>query len=130
MEEAKPPMVVPDLPPVPVDPQVQEDFDTSRKAILDSLEISQGMLEELAVVAKQSQAPRAYEVAAKLVDSIRGLAGDLLDAHVKKDTLVQIAEPVAEPPKGLTQNNFYVGNTDDLLKIVKPHQVDEEDDLV
>jgi hypothetical protein len=92
------------------------DFDTARDAILTALETSQGALEALSNIASSSQHPRAFEVVAKLVDTIRDTSKDLLDIHQAKKNLIR----KVEEPK--TINNNLVISTSDLLKMIKGNQ--------
>jgi hypothetical protein len=93
--------------------QAEGDFDVARDAILTALETSQGALEDLCQIAKGSQHPRAFEVVAKLVDTIRDTSKDLIDIHQKKKTLIE------KPQEKQTINNNLVISTNDLLKMIK-----------
>lgn len=93
--------------------QASGDFDVARDAIISALETSQGALEDLVQIAKGSQHPRAFEVVAKLVDTIRDTSKDLLDIHQKKKELIK------SPETSQTINNNLVISTNDLLKMIK-----------
>lgn len=93
--------------------QAAGDFDVARDAIISALETSQGALEDLVQIAKGSQHPRAFEVVAKLVDTIRDTSKDLLDIHQKKKELIK------SPETNQTINNNLVISTNDLLKMIK-----------
>ena len=93
--------------------QAENDFDVARDAILTALETSQGALEDLCQIAKGSQHPRAFEVVAKLVDTIRDTGKDLINIHQQKKTLVE------KPQEKQTINNNLVISTNDLLKMIK-----------
>jgi len=118
------------LPPMPIEeketlPAIQEgnpeteyekvegDFDTARDAMLSALETSQNALQELATIAKGSQHPRAFEVLAKLVDTITSTSKDLLDIHQKRQGIITRPEPHQ------TINNNLVISTNELLKMLK-----------
>jgi hypothetical protein len=98
--------------------KIEGDFEVARDAIINALETSQGALEELCQVAKGSQHPRAFEVLAKMVDTIRDTSKDLIDIHQKKKTLVDKQEPQQ------TIHNNLVISTNDLLKMIKGQNED------
>lgn len=93
--------------------QASGDFDLARDAIITALETSQSALEDLVQIAKGSQHPRAFEVVAKLVDTIRDTSKDLIDIHQQKKDLVK------SPDANQTINNNLVISTNDLLKMLK-----------
>ena len=93
--------------------QAEGDFDVARDAMISALETSQGALETLAQVAAGSQHPRAFEVVAKLVDTITSTSKDLINIHQQKKTLLE------KPQEKQTINNNLVISTNDLLKMIK-----------
>jgi len=95
--------------------QAENDFDTARDALLNALEKSQMALEDLVIVAKGSQHPRAFEALATIVDSVKETSKDLIDIHQKKKDLIK------KPEESKTINNNLVISTTDLLKMIK-HQ--------
>lgn len=97
--------------------QAKDDFDTARNSILNALETSQVALEQLSQIAVGSQHPRAFEVVAKLVDTIRDTSKDLVDLHKQKQT---------KPVENTTVNNKLIISTTDLLKMLK--QKDKSDE--
>lgn len=90
--------------------QAKDDFDTARNSILNALETSQVALEQLSQIAVGSQHPRAFEVVAKLVDTIRDTSKDLVDLHKQKQT---------KQVENTTINNKLIISTTDLLKMLK-----------
>lgn len=89
--------------------QAKDDFDTARNSIIGALETGQAALEQLSQIAVGSQHPRAFEVLAKLVDTIRDTSKDLVDLHKKK----------LPEKESTTINNKLVISTTDLLKMLK-----------
>lgn len=90
--------------------QAKEDFDTARNSIIGALETGQAALEQLSQIAVGSQHPRAFEVLAKLVDTIRDTSKDLVDLHKQKQQ---------KPVENNTFNNKLIISTNDLLKMLK-----------
>jgi hypothetical protein len=98
--------------------QVLGDFDEARDAILDALKQSQEALASLVGLAKQSQAPRAFEVVSTMVNTIRETSKDLIDIHKKKKDIIA---PV-EGPKTVNQN--LIMTTSDMLKMIREGKPD------
>lgn len=90
--------------------QAKDDFDTARNSIIGALETGQAALEQLSQIAVGSQHPRAFEVLAKLVDTIRDTSKDLVDLHKQKQT---------KQVENTTINNKLIISTTDLLKMLK-----------
>lgn len=65
-------------------------------------------------IAKNSEHPRAYEVAGQLIKTVSDTAKDLLEVQKRKKDLEK-----DEKPKIQTQNNLFVGSTHELLKAMK-----------
>lgn len=65
-------------------------------------------------IAKNSDHPRAYEVAGQLIKTVSDTAKDLLEVQKRKKDLEK-----DEKPKIQTQNNLFVGSTHELLKAMK-----------
>ena len=90
--------------------QAKQDFDIARESMLNALEAGQTALEQLSQIAVGSQHPRAFEVLAKLVDTIGETSKGLVDLHKsKQQKLVE----------NTTVNNKLIISTTDLLKIIK-----------
>jgi len=65
-------------------------------------------------IAKNSDHPRAYEVAGQLIKTVSEVAKDLLEVQKRKKDLEK-----NDAPKIQTQNNLFVGSTSELLKAMK-----------
>ena len=65
-------------------------------------------------IAKNSDHPRAYEVAGQLIKTVSDTAKDLLEVQKRKKELEK-----TDKPKIQTQNNLFVGSTHELLKAMK-----------
>jgi hypothetical protein len=90
--------------------QAKQDFQTARDSMLNALEAGQNALEQLSQIAVGSQHPRAFEVLAKLVDTIGETSKGLVDLH-KNNQQKQV--------ENTTVNNKLIISTTDLLKIIK-----------
>ena len=104
------------LPPAEVQeiPQVESDYEYARGNIIAAIEKGQEALSGILDVAGMSQHPRAYEVAAKLLDSVSSANKDLLDLTKKK---MDISGELGQPKT--INNNLFVGSTSELQKLIK-----------
>ena len=67
--------------------QQDEDIAYVRSMMYDTIKTSHDALEEMLEIAKQSQHPRAFEVVAALLNTMREANKDLLDLHKKRKDL-------------------------------------------
>ena len=75
-------------------------------------------------IAKNSDHPRAYEVAGQLIKTVSEVAKDLLEVQKRKKDLEK-----NDAPKIQTQNNLFVGSTSELLKAMKAQTAKIEEKL-
>ena len=73
-------------------------------------------IEGILHIARNSDQPRAYEVAGGLIKNLQDNAKDMIDVHERQKRVT-----ADDPKKGQikTQNNLFVGSTKDLLKAIK-----------
>lgn len=100
---------------------VTDDFDIARSNILDVIQQGQEALAGIIDVAKMSQHPRSYEVVADLMNSVVSANKDLLELQKRKKALLDEG-----PQKQVTNNNLFVGNTAELLKMIKSSKKQED----
>ena len=101
---------------------IDNDFDQARQALKNMIVKGQDIVNDMANIAKQSDHPRAYEVAGQLIKTVAETAKDLLALQKQKKDLVQTV--TADTPKQIgTQNNIvFSGSTTDLIKMLKNKQ--------
>lgn len=94
---------------------VDADFEFARGQMLAAIDKGQEALSGIVDVASMSQNPRSYEVVATLINAVAGASKDLLELSKRKQELK------GETDKGPTtvNQNLYVGNTAELLKLLK-----------
>ena len=100
------------------DDSAKEDFTFARANIREVVENANDAIAKLAVIADQSQNPRAFEVLAKLMDSAVSASKHLME--IQKD-IRQIDKPNAQNSdegKSQVTNNLYVGSTAELAKVI------------
>lgn len=117
---AVPPQLPAVIPDVPEKRDLEYDYEYSRTLHRDLLEQGQEALPDLLKVAKESQHPRAYEVAAGFLKTLSDMTDKLMVLHnVKK----KLDGEDGGPKPTTTTNNIdkavFVGSTADLLKQIK-----------
>jgi hypothetical protein len=100
------------------DIDLKKDYLTVRKNLREILMTGADAIDSVLTVAKESDSPRAYEVAAQLIKAVADVNKDLLDIHKK---VKEIQEDDARPGKAtsITNNSIFVGSTKDLQQIIK-----------
>lgn len=104
-----------------LDQSVNSDFTVARANILAATTVAQEAIAKLAVIAEQSQHPRAFEVLFNGVKTILEAQQDILALHKKREELKPGAaarEDVPTGPQKQTTNNLFVGSTAELQKIL------------
>lgn len=98
---------------------VDADTEAARNNIKTLIDAGSKAVEELAVVARDSQHPRAYEVMAGMLKNLSDMNKDLLELQKRKKDL-------KEPAKGTIGSNninvdkaVFVGSTAELIKQIK-----------
>jgi len=94
----------------------QDDLEYARSILKQAEAYNDEAIQGILHIARNSDQPRAYEVAGGLIKNLQDTAKDMLDVHEKHKRIT------AEDPKARkvqTQNNLFVGSTKDLLKALK-----------
>jgi len=91
------------------------DAELVETTLRDLIEKSTNALDEIFEIAKSSEHPRAFEVAATLVKTISDVAGKLHDINVAKIATSKANTPTAQ----VTNQNLFVGTTEDLMEVIK-----------
>jgi len=95
-----------------------EDFTFARANIREVVENGNDAIAKLAQIADQSQNPRAFEVLAKLMDTMVVANKELLEIQKKIRELDKVDVPRDEGAKSIT-NNLFVGSTAELQKALR-----------
>lgn len=95
-----------------------EDFKFSRANIREVIENGTDAISKLAVIAEQSQNPRAYEVLAKLMDTVSSASKQLLEIQVQIRGIEKADVPKDEEARKQVTNNLFVGSTAELQKMI------------
>jgi len=96
----------------------RSDFDIARTNLHEIINTGLESLAKLSQIADQSQHPRAFEVLAKLIDSIATANKDLLDLQTTIRGIDAVDKPINSKGGSVT-NNLFVGSTAELQKVLK-----------
>ena len=94
-----------------------QDFETARGDIHAVIDTGKNAIERLAEIADQSQQPRAFEVLAKLIDTVVNANRELMDLHARIREIKHIDEPF-NSAKTVTNNNLFLGSTAELSRLL------------
>ena len=98
---------------VPTD--VDSDFEFARNNIRELAEKGKVAVDNILMVAKATDHPRAYEVAATLIKNMSDINKDLLELQKRKRDL----SPMKEQTVVNVDKAVFVGSTRDLIKQIK-----------
>ena len=91
-----------------------EDFLKAKSNIAKLIEKGEDAVDGILQLAKESEQPRAYEVASTLIKTMVDANKELLDVHKQKKELDK--EEYAGPAKAVQNNTVFVGSTKELQK--------------
>jgi hypothetical protein len=111
-----------------VNDSATEDFTFARANIREIIENGNDAISKLATIADQSQNPRAFEVLAKLMDSMVIANEKLLELQKEIKEIDKANAPNSEQAKSIT-NNLFVGSTAELQKVLKDMRNDRNPEL-
>jgi hypothetical protein len=100
--------------------QVEDDANFARSNIRDLIAKGNTAMDQLLAVAKESEHPRAYEVAAGLIKNLADMNKDLLELQKKRKDLTPNGDEFAGNAKNLNVDKaIFVGSTNELVKFLK-----------
>jgi hypothetical protein len=100
------------------DDSAKADFEKARSNIHAMIESGADAMFKLSQIAESSQHPRAFEVLAKLMDTMLAANKDLMELQTKIRTINAADSPINEQAKTIN-NNLFVGSTAELQKVIK-----------
>lgn len=100
------------------DDSARTDFEAARANIYEVIQNGQEAMFKLGQIADSSQHPRAFEVLAKLMDTMLAANKDLMELQntIRKITVADA--PTNETAKTI-HNNLFVGSTAELQKVIE-----------
>lgn len=108
-----------DTNPVESTKDIDDDFSKARDNISDLIEKGNTAIDNLLHVAKESEHPRAYEVAANLIKTLSELNKDLLDIHKKKNDINGRNTNQTESKGAMIDKAVFIGSTNDLINLIR-----------
>jgi hypothetical protein len=96
---------------------VETDTELARENIKELIVKGHQAVDELAIIARDSQHPRAYEVMAGLIKNMSDMNKDLLELQKRKKDLIGVSDNKAGDVN--VNNALFVGSTAELMKLLK-----------
>ena len=100
---------------------MDNDFLVARKNINSLLTKGNTAIDQLLLVAKETEHPRAYEVAANLIKTLGDLNKDLLDLQKKKKELSG-TNSTSNGNTTVIDKAVFVGSTNELVKLIRSNK--------
>jgi hypothetical protein len=110
---------LPNVTPLPIDynPSAldqEDDFQLARQTLRGVLAKSEDVITELIHISKNSEHPRAFEVAGQLIKAQSEVAKELMGLHRQKKDIEKVTQKTINQ-----QNNIlFAGSTADLMKLI------------
>ena len=98
------------------DSETDADFEYARENLMKMIEKGNIAIDGILQLAKESESPRTYEVAAGLIKTMTEANKDLLGLRKQKKELQKDNAP---KQTNTTNNNLFVGSTSELAKMLK-----------
>ena len=96
---------------------VETDYRYARENLYNLVERGQDAIDGMFVLSKETEHPRAYEVAGQLIKTVGETAEKLIDLQSKLKKLEGEEQKV-----GTQHNHLYVGSTSELQKFLKKNK--------
>ncbi len=103
-----------------------DDYNDHRDTLKDLVSMGQESLASLIQLAKESEHPRAYEVAGQLMKTTGELTKDLIELQLTMNKIENTKD--GGKPAKVTNNAIFVGNTNDLLETLRGKNREEKSD--
>lgn len=100
---------------------IDDDYDFSRQQYYKLVEKGEEAIDLMLDLARESEAPRAFEVLAGMIKTNAEIADRLMDLQKKNKDIHKQDNPVT-PQLGVTNNNLFIGSTKDLAKMIDDRQ--------
>ena len=97
---------------------ISNDYVESRKNYYDFIEKGQEAIDGILDFAKESEHPRAYEVAAQLIKNVSEVNTQLIDLQKKMQDL-RDSKSIPNNVTNAIENAVFVGSTSELQKLIK-----------
>ena len=99
---------------------VETDYRYARENLYNLVERGQDAIDGILELSKETEHPRAYEVALNGAKAMSEVVEKLADLHKKMDDLEK-EKPTVQATQNV-QNNMFVGSTAELMKMLKDNK--------
>lgn len=104
---------------------VDEDFAFARENLKKLICKGVSALDGILFVAKESEHPRAYEVASNFLKNMSEMNKDLLELQISKKEILKQNSRQVNDPSITVQKAVFVGSTNELNKLLKSKREEE-----
>lgn len=105
----------------------RDDFTKSKETYYELLETGKDALQEIMMVAKETEHPRAYEVLATIMKNTADINDKIMDLNKKHKDLNAKSPQKALPDGTTVTNNMFVGSTAELQKMLRQANDDNDE---
>ena len=95
---------------------MENDYKYGRETLYGLVERGQDAIEGILELSKETEHPRAYEVAGQLIKSVADTTDKLIDLQKK---LKDVEDETKKTTNNVTNNAVFVGSTSELQKMLK-----------
>ena len=95
---------------------VETDYRYARENLYNLVERGQDAIDGILELSKETEHPRAYEVAGQLIKSVADTTDKLMDLQKK---VKEVDEESVSKTSSVTNNAVFIGSTSDLSKMLK-----------
>lgn len=104
---------------------VDEDFAFARENLKRLITKGVAAIDDILFVAKESEHPRAYEVASNFLKNMSEMNKDLLELQISKKEINKQNSRQINDPSITVQKAVFVGSTNELNKLLKSKKEEE-----
>lgn len=108
--------------------QIDTDLSVARENTHNALDIAKRAVEDVLIIATQSQHPKAYEALNSVLKTYADIASGLADLQLKKQRLQSKNDYKPEDGSPTTINNLFVGSTAELSKMLEDIRKPKEEE--
>jgi len=108
--------------------EIQDDYDYARSRYYNLAEKGDEAIDLMLDLARESEAPRAFEVLSNMLKQNAEIADRLMELQKKKKE-VHLKDQ-NQLPNQMTQNNVYVGSTTDLQRMMHDRMKNQETNTI
>lgn len=107
------------------DAEMEEDFSDARKSLKDLVVAGEDAVEGILKVAKESHSPRAYEVAAKVIQTTAETIEKVAELQRKKKEIKKIGD--GKTQRITVDKAIFVGTSSDMIKRLEEREKLEQE---